>query len=412
MTSTDAKSTTSRPAGPHPLRQAVCASFTASPSAIVESFARFSEGQWRRNLRWLDTSGFALYLLDHLTSLKLERTLPPSIFARLKQNLADNRVRNADLLAQACEINHAFTRQGILYANLKGITLSPAAVPDPALRYQLDLDFLVYEEHAEQARAVLEAQGYVLDAISGATWEFKAGQFKVASIRDLYKPKTQRSAELHLAPAGGVLDRLHSLTYSGTSFPALSPPDLYLLQASHLAKHIRSSFTRAAWLLEYRRHMLTRREDQGFWLSLARLATSHDERLALALSTGLIVELFGDRPSEALATITAGQLSPSSQLWIKLYGRHVPLASYPGTKLHLLLESSLQPVAVRPKLLPRTSPPMITQPSPDKSLRLQLHRYRMQIYYFLFQLRFHAFEGLRYHIESSRFHRRLTGLAH
>ena len=52
-----------------------------------------SQKEWQALLRWLDTSGLALYFLDRLSELDLLELLPSDVHERLLQNLADNSER-------------------------------------------------------------------------------------------------------------------------------------------------------------------------------------------------------------------------------------------------------------------------------------------------------------------------------
>jgi hypothetical protein len=405
--------------GQHALREAVLASFAQPRYAVAEWLGGYSEREWRNTLTWLDTSGLALYLLDHLTSLGLQELLPAIVLARLQQNLADNTARNASLLTETAEINLGLQREGVLFANLKGITLSPESVPDPALRCQLDLDFLVCAEQADAAARVLERSGYALHCVSGDTWEFKAGSSEVASLKDLYKMKPQRSAELHITTAGGLLERVQLRSFAGATLPVLSPVDLYLAQAVHLFGHVCSAFTRASWLLEYRRHMLSRAEDERFWLELEQRTHAEPKAaIALGMATLLVVEVFGDVAPKALSRLIASNVSPAVQLWVRLYGQAALIADFPGTKLYLLLEEELHRDPAKPRkagrrrLMPLRPPPLIAHGHAEESLSARVRRWRVQAGYTVFRLRFHCVEGLRYLLESSRFQRLLTGITH
>ena len=125
---------------------------------------------WKDLLRWLDTSGLALYFFDRLRELDLLEVLPSPVLARLRQNLADNSERIHGMIAEAAAIQHRFQEAGVSYAVLKGFSLWPISVSKLELRSQLDLDFLVSEESADRAREVLEGFGYRLNAISGQSW--------------------------------------------------------------------------------------------------------------------------------------------------------------------------------------------------------------------------------------------------
>ena len=392
------------------LRHLVLDCFSQSPSTVVDRFADLDEKTWWNNVRWLDTSGLALYLLDHLKSFGQEHLLPPSICARLEQNLMDNRLRNANLLAEAADTNRAFQRQAILFANLKGITLTPESVPNPALRYQLDLDFLVLADHAAAATRALEDQGYRLTCVSGNSWEFKTRSKQSAKLKDLYKTKPQRSAELHLTVAGGLLERVQLRSFNGVTFPVLSPVDLFISQALHLFKHLVQSFTRAAWLLEYRRHMLTRREDTEFWERLrAHLLHGPEISLALGVATLLAVEIFGDEAPALLLEQVHTAVPASVRLWIRLYGRSALLADFPGTKLNLLLERELAQTGYRPRgrLLPRRGPRPNLADRVNENVVARWIRRSERIGFYVLRMRFHFVEGARYFVEASRFRRHL-----
>ena len=395
-------------ARPRPLRDAVLAVLSEPSEDVATRLASFSERDWQADLQWLDSSGLALYLLARLTELNLTTQIPPAILNRLRQNLRDNTERNAGLFAEAAHINERFASEGLLFANLKGFTLSPESVPDRALRCQLDLDFLILTEDAAQAAHQLEDMGYQLDCISGDTWEFKAGASSVASMKDLYKPRPQRAVELHLASAEGLLARAQMRRYEGIDFPVLAPADLFLAQALHLFKHVASAFTRAAWLLEFHRHLRARAHDDAFWAEVQLLLAQHPTAArAIALVSLLAGELFGAVPTR----LVAPDLSAAVQLWVRLYGRAAILADFPGTKLYRLLEAELNPASTATRTIRLSAPPMITQAQPGERLANRVSRYRTQAAYILFRMRFHCVEGLRYNLESTRFRRHLAGLS-
>src|ERR1700729_3494822 len=82
------------------LKEAVLASFRSTAAEEEARFAVFGASDWQRILYWLDISGLALYLLDRLTELGVERCIPGAILDRLQQNLAENRERTAALLQE------------------------------------------------------------------------------------------------------------------------------------------------------------------------------------------------------------------------------------------------------------------------------------------------------------------------
>src|ERR1700721_1102610 len=149
------------------LKEAVLASFRSTPAEMQARIAVFDESDWQRILYWLDISGLALYLLDRLTELGLERCLPEPILDGFKQNLTENRERTAAIFQEAAAISRQMRRQRVTFALLKGITLTPDSVPDSSLRWQVDLDFLVAASDATAARHVLVTFGYRLHAVCG-----------------------------------------------------------------------------------------------------------------------------------------------------------------------------------------------------------------------------------------------------
>jgi hypothetical protein len=180
------------------MREAALLIFCDPQPEACSRLWRLSDADWQRLLRWLDTSGLALYFLDRVTESKQSDMLPSHVFARLQKNLADNTSRMEGMIAELSMIHREFQRAALKYATLKGFSLWPSSVPRPELRSQLDLDFLVAEESAREARHILERRGYHLRAISGRSWEFKNDEIPARSLKDLYKNISYRSVELHI----------------------------------------------------------------------------------------------------------------------------------------------------------------------------------------------------------------------
>ena len=347
--------------------------------------------------------------------------LPLRVLARLQRNLHDNVERTRGMIAESVAIQEEFQEACLSYATLKGFSLCPGSVPKPELRHQFDLDFLVTEKSVLDARQILERRGYRLYAISGRSWEFKINETPGVSMKDLYKDLPGRSVELHVevnVPGyPSLLQRIEKREFQGISMPVLSPVDLFLGQALHVYKHIQSEFSRAAHLLEFRRHVLSRRGDDNFWDELRSVA-EEDPRasMGLGLVTLLITRVTGNFAPEALTNWTVDRLPHSARLWVKLYGRRVVFESFPGSKLYLLLQSELRSSGVparrslRQALLPSRLPPVIVRASADETLLKRIRRYRVQVDFILLRLRFHIVEGLRYTRESYRWRQHMNRL--
>jgi hypothetical protein len=381
-----------------------------------------SHGQWRRLLRWLDLSGLALYFLDRLAELQATGSLPAPVLESLQRRLMDNTKRTQSMIAESISIQREFQRAGLHYALLKGLSLWPWSVPKPELRSQFDLDFLVAVEDLPEARKVLMGVGYRLYGTSGRSWEFKRNEKPGIALKDLYKDIGSWRVELHaesVVPAEtSQLERLEWRNFCGFPMPVLSPIDLLLGQGLHAYKHICSEFVRAAILIEFRRHVLFRRDDHAFWRDLQRRAEKNSRAgVGLGATTLLITQIIGEFAPEGLTNWTVRCLPLSVRLWVDRYGRRAVLGNYPGTKLYLLLQGVLEgsgpPLkrSLRQSLIPRNLPPPIIRAFPNEPISVRLGRYRMQLRYTMSRLRFHIVEGLRFACESYRWRRLLNQVA-
>ena len=393
------------------IREAVLLTFCDPLPAEYTRLLHLSSNEWQSLLHWLDTSGLALYFLDRLEELGRLRTLPMTVLTRLRQNLADNSERINAMIAESFAIQSRFQEAGLSYAVLKGFSLWPISVSKLELRTQLDLDFLIEEEGAKAARHILEDFGYQMHAMSGGSWEFKAGQHWPPSLKNLYKAGASRTAELHLANPSksgpSLLSRVQERTFHGLQMPVLSPVDLFLGQGLHLYKHVCSPIARVAHMIEFRRHVVARFDDDAFWAQLQQQGANDPETsLRLGVVVLLISRAMGRFAPHALSCWTVDQLPAQARLWVNLYGRQFTLASFPGSKLYLLLEKELESERLvakrllRQALLPRHLPPAIAHAEEGESYSIRLSRFYWQLRFILFRLRFHMVEGIRYLYES------------
>jgi mono/diheme cytochrome c family protein len=394
------------------LREAVLLTFCDPLPAELARLQHLSPRDWKELLHWLDTSGLALYFLDRMRELNLAWSLPQSIHRRLNQNLADNWERLDAMISESAMIQRRFQLAGVSYAVLKGFSLWPISVPHPELRSQLDLDFLVAEASASEARRILEESGYRLKAISGKSWEFKSNEHQPSSLKTLYQAGRSGAVELHLeAAASGpasLLSRAEKLSFQGVSMPVLAPVDLFLGQGLHLYKHVCSEFVRTAHLIEFRRHVIARFRDHAFWHQL-QAQTAGDPGISMKLGAVilLISRVMGPFAPDALTRWTVDNLPANAGRWADLYGHRIALASFPGCKLYLLLQAELEAAGLPAKrpllqvLLPRRLPPPIAHAPADEGVFARVNRYRKQLQFILFRLRFHTVEGIRFLCEST-----------
>jgi hypothetical protein len=406
------------------LVEAIISTFGDSPDDSFRRLSQFTQADWSRTEFWLDTSGLALYFLDIVQSTGLADAIDGQLLRKLELKREDNRVRVADMLQEFIAINKCFNEAGICYANLKGFTLTPDSCPNPLLRHQSDLDFLVDPGALNHSRALLEERGYILTGSTPRCLEFMSAGPARPSLEGQYKVSNRRSVELHIvlespnsighkAKRDIRLNRLHDWESGGRSFPALSRADQLIGQALHILGHLRNEHTRPSWLLEYRHHVKLRRGDEYFWREVRTLADAErGAGIALGLSTVIATELFGPFSSPAFDSWTVDTLPREIKLWGKQYGRKAVLADVPGTKFYLFLEAALRETfPERPKsvgmrrLIPLRRPAPLMQAPPHETLAMRIRRERIEIQFILFRLRFHIKQGFLFVLEAYRWRR-------
>jgi Uncharacterised nucleotidyltransferase len=382
-----------------------------------------SRKEWDKLLHWLDISGLALYFFNRLVELELCDLLPPATFTHLYLNLIDNTQRTRNMISESIAIQQEFQKAGFIYANLKGLSLCPNSVPKPELRLQFDLDFLIAERFMPEAQRILERRGYRLSLMSGRSWEFKFNERPWLDLKDIYKDFQSYVVDLHgessVPGRSSPLDRLEWREFYGMSMPVLSPVDLLLGQGLHAFKHIWGGYSRAAHLIEFRRHVLNRRDDSSFWRDL-QTAAKHQPRASLELGvvTLLITRVMGDFAPPAFAAWTVDSLPRPVRLWVEMYGHCIALGGYPGNKLHLLLQKEFefagfaqkQNRSLRQALFPLRPPSPVKRALPNESLPVRIRRYSMYPQLILERLRYHIVEGFRFALERRRL-RRMKELA-
>jgi hypothetical protein len=262
-----------------------------------------------------------------------------------------------------------------------------------------------------------------LDVISGKTWEFKAGNTGLSTLKDIYRVRSDRAIDLHLladrkngsARSENRLDRVQVRSIRGVPLRVLSPADIFIQQATHLFKHMCSEHTRAFWVLEFWRHISARRNDAAFWRQVEAIAASEPQADLAIGAAILLTSLFvGPCAPEQLARWSLDRLPPAVCLWIQMYGRHILLSDNPRSKLYLLLLKQLRPdsaterTARRRLIFPIHMPQRVTRAGANERFESRLLRYRAQARFFMIRLGFHASEGLRLAFESIRWQRRLA----
>jgi hypothetical protein len=374
--------------------------------------------EWEQALQWLDLSGLALYFLDRIEQGNFNGLVPEHVIHRLRGNLLDNTARTTALIADWTSIQRSFQNAGLSFATLKGFSLGAPSVPHLELRSQVDLDFLVAQASAPEARRILESRGFRLRAISGRSWEFAAHDSQPMSLRDLYKPIPHRFVELHIESAASpapLLERVEMRRLHGLCVPVLDPIDLFLGQGLHIFKHLSGEFTRVAHILEFRRHIMARSHDSAFWRRLRTRAEADPRHpIGLGVVVLLLTNLMGEFAPPALTSWTVDRLTPAVRLWVKTCAPDAIFADSPGTKLYLLLHQALASAGVPAArstlqaLLPRRLPPQSLTPAPREGTRADLRRRLHRLRIILIRARFHIVEGLHYLRASRRFRKTIA----
>jgi hypothetical protein len=210
------------------------------------------------------------------------------------------------------------------------------------------------------------------------------------------------------------LARSQQQLFGNEVFPALSHADIFLGQAQHLLRHVKSEWTRISWLLELKTFIASRTADLAFWQQVRSEASAvADGELSVGVAVWLASEAFGQFAPRALAEWSVDTIPPPVRLWLERYGGRVLLSDFPGSKLYLLLDGELsrdrkvtQKITLK-KLLPLHMPPRVTSDS-GNGIRERMRAVFAQARYMLFRLRFHLTSGARYLVEAWRW-RRLVG---
>jgi hypothetical protein len=331
------------------LARAIVATFRETRrDALYRRLAAYTREDWSRSLSWLDANGLELYFLDRLKTLGIEASVPIEVRVEMEQNLADNKIRTAKLFEEFIRINRAFQREQLNYCNVTGISLVPVSCPDPALRRQFSLDFMMANCDSSRCESLLVKLGYVIHNAGEWSREFRpncaAGRFD----KNIYRSIAERSVAVYFLPDDAVgaerapfdmLMRRRTQKWDGYRFPALDECDHFIAQTIRMLGHVGIESDRLALLLEVKTCLHFWLHDGAFWREVADRAQEHPLRcVAIGTVTRLAAEIFGLEIPLSLQEWSRTSLDPKIRKWSEVYGWEALLTDFPGTTLRTLLE--------------------------------------------------------------------------
>lgn len=391
-------------------------------AADTDRLREFTERDWRRTLRWLDTSGLALYLLRRLQSLNATDVLPPTILERFRDNLAQNRQRLEHVADQFATINQSFHRAGVNFAVVKGLALVPEFCPDASLRPLSDLDYLVDQQSMPVARRVLEEAGYCLHRVSDLELKFRVPSTRIPTRADSpYSRDTEPLIELHLgfwsqnsthialAEPEFRLDETVDHEWQGLHFPVLRQEVAFVLQVIHVFQHLVEGWVKLCWLFEMSYFLSARFQDDSFW-DLVDVRMREAPLLAefAAIVMGLAGTVFGVTLPPRIAKWSE-KLRVPARLWLDRYGRTCLIEDHPvesfslftSSKLFMFLQWEFMPdpltrqEVTRRRLLPWKSPEHVA-PLDNKTTVGFVKAKSLQSQFVFQRLLFHLGSDLRF----------------
>jgi len=331
------------------LARAIVATFRETKrDALYQRLAAYTREDWSRSLNWLDASGLELYFLERLRALGIEAAVPIEVRAEMEQNFADNKIRTAKLFEEFVRINQAFQRELLNYCHVTGFSLVPVSCPDPALRRQFSMDFMMAGYDSGRCERLLVKLGYVAHASGGGSREFRPNSDVGRFDTNIYRSIAQRSIMVYFLSDNAVgterapfdmLMRRRTQKWDGYRFPALTECDHFIAQAIRMLGHVGIERERLALLLELKTSICFWLHDAAFWREVADRAQEHPLRsVAIGTVTRLAVEIFGSEIPLSLQDWVASRLDPKIRQWSEVYGWETLLTDFPGTTLLALLE--------------------------------------------------------------------------
>ena len=237
--------------------------------------------------------------------------VPAPVVADLRAYRSSLAARNLLLARQLLGILETLTRSGIEALPYKGPVLAAYAYGDIGLRPFSDLDVIVAERHALDARDLLLSDGYV--SLSPRSDEAERRRLPPGHALALRRRDPEVVVELHwrLTPTlpldfDLLLAGAFPFPLLGNEVPALSPEALVTVLCVHGAKH---AWERLEWISGVA-HVIGGHPELD-WDRLVEKAGVLGSRRSLALGLELAATLGGAPvPDDVLARMGAGRVRP------------------------------------------------------------------------------------------------------
>lgn len=330
------------------LARAIVATFSgAKRGALYRRLAAYTREDWSRSHDWMEASGLELYFLERLKTLGIEAAVPTEVRVEMEQNFADNRIRTAKLFEEFVRINQAFQCEQLNYCNVTGISLVPISCPDPALRHQFSLDFMMAGYDSRRCESILGKLGYVVHIAGEKSREFRP-KFDHQHFDKNHRSIAKHSIAVYFLPDDAVgaerapfdmLTRRRMQKWDGYRFPALNGCDHFIAQAIRMLGHVGIEWDRLALLLEFKNCLCYWLHNEAFWREVAERAQEHPLRsVAIGTATRLVAEIFGLEIPLSIQEWFGNSVDPQIRQWSEVYGWETLLTDFPEASLRALLE--------------------------------------------------------------------------
>ena len=170
-------------------------------SDALDRLARFTAREWQAAYFWLDSHGITLTLADRLRANPAAK-IPAPVRARFEANLRDNADRCRDMLEHFAAVNRRLESAGVVFAVEKGFALCPEYWTEPALRLQLDLDYLIEPGAAPVVARLLAEFGYQRTPRAEREWGFETAPGAVLPHDALYQPSASGKSSITASRPG------------------------------------------------------------------------------------------------------------------------------------------------------------------------------------------------------------------